>query len=128
MADPAPQIWLVTEEETLQRPNPPADPKRGGRNSTDTGGTYETPKDPAPSSLIRKRVPLDAAALKTQMDGLLQVVSGVFDQATRQTGLQLDEVELAVEINAEGQVSILGNGGKLADKGAIKLKFKRATP
>ncbi len=74
----------------------------------------------------RRRVPLDAAALKTQMDGLLQVIISVFDQATQQTGLQLDEVELAVEINAEGQVSILGNGGKLADKGAIKLKFKRA--
>jgi hypothetical protein len=60
------------------------------------------------------------------MQGLLQVVGDVFDQASRQSGLQLDEIELAVEINAEGQVSLLGNGGKLADKGAIKLKFKRA--
>jgi predicted RecA/RadA family phage recombinase len=127
MADSAPQIWLVTEEVTLQLPNQPFDPQRGGRSSTDIGGDFSLPKAPETLIATRKRVPLDAAALKAQMDGLLQVVSGVFDQATRQTGLQLEEVELAVEINAEGQVSILGNGGKLADKGAIKLKFKRAT-
>jgi len=40
----------------------------------------------------------------------------------------LDEVELSVEINAQGQVSIMGNGGSLSDKGGIKLKFKRVTP
>ncbi len=61
------------------------------------------------------------------MNGLLQVVSDVFDQANQQSGLQLDEVELSVEINAQGQVSLLGSGGSLSDKGAIKLKFKRAS-
>ncbi len=123
MADPAPQIWLVTDVECL----PDLADGQGSRNSEDIGARFAAPES-VPLISTRKRVPLDAAALKAQMDGLLQVVSGVFDQATRQTGLQLDEVELAVETNAEGQVSILGNGGKLADKGAIKLKFKRATP
>jgi len=66
-----------------------------------------------------------AIALKTQMNGLLQVVGEVFAQATQQSDLTLDEVELSVEINAQGQVSILGSGGSLSDKGAIKLKFKR---
>jgi hypothetical protein len=40
--------------------------------------------------------------------------------------MQLDEIELSVEINGEGQMSILGTGGKAGGKGAIKLKFKRA--
>ncbi|WP_416669727.1 Pepco domain-containing protein [Egbenema bharatensis] len=40
----------------------------------------------------------------------------------------LDEVELSVEMNAQGQVSILGNGGSLSNRGAIKLKFKRSHP
>ena len=39
--------------------------------------------------------------------------------------MQLDELELTVEINGEGQVSLLGTGGKVGTKGAIKLKFKR---
>jgi len=76
-------------------------------------------------TIVRQRVPLDAIALKTQMNGLLQVVGEVFAQATQQSDLTLDEVELSVEINAQGQVSILGSGGSLSDKGAIKLKFKR---
>jgi hypothetical protein len=32
---------------------------------------------------------------------------------------------LAIEISSEGQISILGSGGKLEGKGGIKLSFKR---
>ncbi len=39
-------------------------------------------------------------------------------------GLQLDLVELSVEISSEGQVSILGSGGKLGGKGGLKLTFR----
>ena len=102
---------------------------RGERGGGDTGGGYGPPRvTEQVKTIVRQRVPLDAAALKTQMSGLLQVMNDVFDQASQQTGLQLDEVELSVELNAQGQVSIMGSGGSLSDKGAIKLKFKRATP
>jgi len=37
----------------------------------------------------------------------------------------LDGVELSIEISSEGQISILGSGGKLDVKGGIKLSFKR---
>jgi hypothetical protein len=37
----------------------------------------------------------------------------------------LEEIELTVEVNAEGQLGILGNGGKAGGKGGIKLKFTR---
>jgi hypothetical protein len=126
MDTPSP-FWMVTEVEVPETP----DVTGGGRGSEDVGGTFAQPNHQSPTQpatrRIQKRVPLDAIALKTQMQGLLQVVGEVFDQTHSPSGLQLEEVELAVEINAEGQVSILGNGGKLADKGGIKLKFKRAT-
>ena len=41
--------------------------------------------------------------------------------------MQLEEVELVVEVNGKGQVSLLGTGGELGGKGAITLKFKRKT-
>jgi hypothetical protein len=46
-------------------------------------------------------------------------------RATPPAGLALDEVELSVEINGQGQVSILGSSGTLSNRGAINLKFKR---
>lgn len=125
MADDLAQIWLMTEVETIET----IDVQRGGRSSDDIGGGFERSRSTEQvKTIVRQRVPLDAGALKTQMNGLLQVVGQVFDQASQQTGLHLDEIELSVEINAQGQVSILGNGGSLSDKGAIKLKFKCATP
>jgi hypothetical protein len=60
------------------------------------------------------------------MTSLLAVVNDLFTQADRTTGLQLQEVELSVDINAEGQISLVGNGGKLGNQGGIKLKLTRA--
>lgn len=119
----ASQLYLVAEvevEESIEVRTP------GQRSSDDIGGGYGSPqRTEKVTRVVRQRVPLDAIALKTRMNGLLAVVSEVFDQASQQSGLQLEEVELSVEINAQGQVSLLGNGGSLSDKGAIKLKFKR---
>jgi hypothetical protein len=123
MTDEAAQLWLVTEVETTET----KEVVRGERGGVDRGGGFPPQVTEQVRTIVRQRVPLDAVALKSQMNGLLQVVSDVFDQANYQAGLQLDEVELSVEINAQGQVSILGSGGSLSDKGAIKLKFKRAT-
>ncbi len=126
MAEALPQLWLMTEvEQTTET----VEVRRGERSGDDIGGGYGVPRmTEQVKTIVRQRVPLDALALKTQMQGLLQVVSAVFDQAAHQAGLQMEEVELAVEISAQGQVSLLGNGGSLNDKGSIKLKFKRVTP
>jgi len=56
------------------------------------------------------------------------VLTTIFDQRHPPAGLALDEVELSVEINGQGQVSILGSSGSLSNRGAINLKFKRVTP
>jgi hypothetical protein len=117
------QVWIITEVSTTETIEVP----RGERSGDDIGGGYNPPRTPRlTTATTTKRVALDALALKAQMRGLLDVVGEVFDQANQQTGLSLDQVELAVEINAEGQVSILGTGGKLGDRGAIKLTFKRS--
>lgn len=124
MASESTQLWLTTEVETTET----TEVVRRERGIGNTGDGFEPPRVAEQiKTIVRQRVPLDAVALKTQMNGLLQVVGDVFNQANHQSGLQLDEVELSVEINAQGQVSIMGSGGSLSDKGAIKLKFKRAT-
>ena len=67
------------------------------------------------------------------MSSFLFVVDKVFTRAEKETeaksgkksGMQLDEIELSVEINGEGQVKLLGNGVKAGGKGGIKLTFRR---
>ena len=71
---------------------------------------------------------ISAEELKRQIGNLLSVVSDVFDQSRAETGIVLDGVELSIEISSEGQISILGSGGKLEGKGGIKLSFKRTPP
>ena len=56
------------------------------------------------------------------------VVGDVFDQARDETGMSLEEVELSIEVSSEGQISILGSGGKIGGSGGIKLSFKRQRP
>ena len=125
-AEAAIQLWLMTE---VEKTTETVEVRQGERGGDDIGGGFGPPRvTEQVKTIVRQRVPLDAVALKTQMNGLLQVVSNVFEQATQQRELLLDEVELSVEINAQGQVSLMGNGGSLSNKGAIKLKFKRVTP
>ncbi|MDJ0702587.1 MAG: hypothetical protein QNJ46_04835 [Leptolyngbyaceae cyanobacterium MO_188.B28] len=116
-------LWIVTETEDAEEPIE----IEGRRSSSDRGGGFGPSRGIEAVKKIakRQRVPLDAQALKTQMQGMLAIVNDLFDQATTQTGLQLNEVELSVEINAEGQVSLVGNGGKLGNTGGITLKFVR---
>lgn len=123
----APQLYIIAEVEDTEDATP-ADGRRDGR--TDRGGGWgeaprRGPAETIKQNLTRKRVPLDAQALKTQMQGMLAVVNDLFDEATTTSGLQLNEVELSVEINAEGQLSLVGNGGKLGNSGGITLKFVR---
>ncbi|MDY7003877.1 MAG: hypothetical protein SWX82_07930 [Cyanobacteriota bacterium] len=65
--------------------------------------------------------------LETEMGHLIDVFERLLSRAEKQTQteIQLDEIELSVEVNGEGKVSLFGSGGKAGGKGAIKLKFKR---
>ncbi|MCP3728466.1 hypothetical protein M3I53_36080 [Paraburkholderia sp. CNPSo 3272] len=55
------------------------------------------------------------ASMETAIDGVPQVLAGY----------ALDEIELSVEVGAEGEIGLLGTGGKLSGKGSISLKLKR---
>lgn len=71
---------------------------------------------------------ISASTLEKEMAKLLRLTNKLFGQAQQHSssGMQLDEVELMVEINSEGQINLVGTGGaKGGAKGAIKLKFKR---
>ncbi len=117
------QLWIIAEtdevEETIEI--------EGRRSSGDRGGGFGTPETVETTRTLtrRKRVSLDAQALRAQMESMLAIVNDLFSQADTNPGLRLDEVELSVEISAEGQLSIVGNEGKLGNSGGIKLKFTR---
>ena len=109
-------IWIITDEESIDA--------RGARESTkDVGGLIGKPNLETKN---QGRAPVKTEKLKQEMDKFLQVIEYVFDHANKPlTNMQLDELQLSVEVNGEGQVSLLGLGAKAGSKGAITLKFKR---
>ena len=67
--------------------------------------------------------------LEAQMTRLLKQVGTVLGNASQSAGevagMELDEVEISVEINGQGEVSLMGIGGQAGATGAMTLKFKR---
>ena len=112
-------IWIIAEEITE------SNSVTGAKGSIDVGGSLSSKVSEKVTKIASKRVPIDVIALKAQMSGLLKVMGELFDQAEQQSGMKLNEIELSVEINAEGQVSLIGSGGKVGNKGGITLKFTR---
>jgi hypothetical protein len=134
-------IWIITEEVAETSTNTSETSTitndantKGVRNILDTGGvigrkttteeivvTQEKDK-----VVITRRKALEVNQLKLQMKGFLQAMREMLDEADAPDAkLQLDEVEVAVEINGEGQFSLLGVGGKAGGKGSMTFKFKR---
>lgn len=76
-----------------------------------------------------REVKLDPAEVEAKMSAFVQVVGRIFRQAnaeiTADSGLQLEEVELAVKISAKGQIQLIA-GGEVGGEGGITLKFKRS--
>ncbi len=108
-------IWIITSDEG----------EKGGKGGTDTGYDYGRPA-PENQLISRKVTRIKAADLKRNMSEFLEVVEETFEKAEKPSSkIQLEELELAVEINGKGQVSLLGTGGEAGAKGAITLKFKR---
>jgi hypothetical protein len=118
-------LWIVAETEIVVEP---AD-EEGRRSSRDIGGGFNLPRQVLePERMVKRdRLPIPADQVKAQMQSMVTIINDLFDQASTHTGLQLSEVELSVEINAEGKVSLIGTGGSLGSKGGIKLKFVRTT-
>jgi hypothetical protein len=117
------ELWIVT----ASSPNI-AESTTGQKSSTRSFNPYETSKATVSGEEL-KESRVKAETLAAQMSQFVKVVSKVFATVQRQVepqaGLQLDEITLSVEISGEGEIKLLGTGGKLGGKGAIELKFKR---
>jgi len=96
--------------------------------------TDDTAKDPDVQRSYReggqeRSIQVSVSDLERKMSQFLQSVNRLFRQAEQQTthssGIQLDEIQLSVEISGEGEIKLIGTGGKAGGKGAIMLKFKR---
>ena len=110
-------IWIITSETPSQEI--PKGQKAGGG-----GYSYEDSVEDADTNSQQHWV--EAEVLQSNMNQFLEVLGETFDQAEQNySKIQLDEIELTVEINGKGQVGLLGTGGEVGGKGAIKLKFKR---
>jgi hypothetical protein len=100
-------IWIVTDDTTQS-----SDSQRSYREVAQERG-----------------VKISVIDLEQKMSHFLQAVGRIFRQAEQQSiytdGVQLNEIELSVEISGEGEVKLMGTGGKAGGKGSITLKFKR---
>ena len=114
-------LWFVTEVETAET----VEVAQGGRSSEDVGGGFGSSLVQQTRKSLTQRVQINVDDLKREIGNLLAVVGDVFDHAQSEAGLALEEVELSIEVSSEGQISILGSGGKISGTGGIKLSFKR---
>lgn len=114
-------IWVIVDEtpQTLQ--------EDGSRDATSPGNPWI--KKAAAVVGVPQAVKVSTQKLEAEMSRFVQIVSRLFSHAEKQvnpqSGLKLDEIEVSVEINGEGEVKLLGTGGKAGTKGGITLKFKR---
>jgi hypothetical protein len=122
-------LWIITEEvaETSTKTI------SGARSSGDTGGLLGSKtteeqiivtKEKDKVVITRRKV--EVTKLKQEMRGFIQAMRECLDEAdTDDSKIRLDEVEVSVEVNGEGQLSLFGTGGKVGGKGSLTFKFKR---
>ena len=119
-AIPIPEtIWIITGQTQIKEIPDSA------RTGKDRGG-YLGDEVEIEKTTVTKRQAVAVDKLKQEMKSFLQAMREMLEEAdTPDAKMQLDEVELSVEINGEGEVSLLGIGGKAGGKGAMTFKFKR---
>ena len=107
-----------------------------GRNGNeDIGGSWShtTPRSRVyaqEQAAKKQRVALKMTSVKSQLKALTATINELFDSGEISTspehdlsGLQLEEVTLTVQVNAKGEIGILGSGGEIGGSGGIHLKF-----
>ncbi|WP_026731810.1 Pepco domain-containing protein [Fischerella sp. PCC 9605] len=120
------QIWIITEETSETAVSHESTTTRGARSSRDMGGILGAEITETTEVTITKRKAVQVDQLKHEMSEFLQAMREILEEAEQPNSkMQLDEVELSVEINGEGKISLFGVGGKAGGKGAMTFKFKR---
>ncbi|MEL4895618.1 Pepco domain-containing protein [Crocosphaera sp. Alani8] len=111
-------IITVSEEKKLDT--------EGTRSSEDFGGTLGSRSEITTEIVGIQRTEIELEKLKAEMKGFIGAMREILDEADPPNSqMRLEEVELSVEVNGEGKVSLLGIGGKAGGKGAMTFKFKR---
>lgn len=126
-------IWVMTDEAPTLAPEAARD---GSREQTYAPNPYSPtlPTRTSKGGAVARagRIPVPAAKLEQGLKQFLSVMERALRQGLESTGdgagMELEEVELAVEVNGEGEVSLMGSGVKTGGKGAMTLKFKKKTP
>lgn len=125
-------IWVVTDEVSALNPETTRD---GSREQAYAPNPYSNSPQRVSKGVPAEglgRVPVPAAKLEQGLKQFLSVMGRALRQGMESAGdvagMELEEVELSVEINGEGQVSLMGTGVKTGGKGAMTLKFKKKTP
>ncbi|GBF82268.1 Pepco domain-containing protein [Aphanothece sacrum] len=99
--------------------------EKGSRGSEDTGGRLIR-EAIIPEVMGVRRTEVELDKLKAEIKAFIGAMREMLDEADPPNSqMRLEEVELSVEINGEGKVSLLGIGGKAGGKGAMTFKFKR---
>ncbi|MDM9629067.1 hypothetical protein QTL95_24565 [Rhizobium sp. S152] len=104
------EIYVITSSSHLN-----AD----ARSGDDIGGGFGSGVISAGSRMVK----VSGDTLREQFANLAEVVEYAFDRAA--PAVHLEQIELSVEITAEGRVGLLGSGTSVGGTGAIKLTFKR---
>ncbi|NJN91112.1 MAG: hypothetical protein HC833_18265 [Leptolyngbyaceae cyanobacterium RM1_406_9] len=116
-------IWIVTDENVRDTVS------SGDRGGTTARNPFDQPMPPSLSG-DRPGIPVPVEKLEKGVADFLDTMGRVLKQAQAKAqeigGMELDEIELSVEVNGEGQLSLLGSGTKVGGSGALTLKFKRS--
>lgn len=96
----------------------------GAKNSQDTGASYGSKPKKSAGQKVREFV--SAEMLKSQISGFMAVVEEVFSNNVKAASeMELDEISFSLDIDVNGQVSLMGNGVEVGATGGIQVTFKR---
>jgi hypothetical protein len=83
----------------------------------------------APSSRDRLMGPslskVSAETLRSSFNELVDALKSTLTMPDAIGSFQVDALDIQLELTAEGQIGLLGNGGKLGGKGSLTLRLKR---
>ncbi|WP_315788855.1 Pepco domain-containing protein [Fischerella sp. JS2] len=120
-------IWIITEE-VAETATSVETTTTGARSSRDLGGILGAEVTETTEVKFTRYKAVEVDQLKQEMSGFLQAMREILEEAdSPNSKIQLEEVELSVEINGEGKISLFGVGGKAGGKGAMTFKFKRCS-
>lgn len=113
-------IIYITTGETLET----STTEEGSRGIlSDIGGMLGEKTEPV-QRLNRHPVSIDK--LKQEIRTFVTAFEQCLEEADLASAkIRLDEVEVAVEVSTEGELSIFGIGGKAGAKSSLTFKFKR---